>query len=366
MSGAPLRVGMFSPYSLSVPGGVQGQVLGLAAAMRSSGHQVQVLGPCDGAPPGPGVIPLGPSLPTAANGSIAPIAPGVSTQLRTIHALRDESFDVIHLHEPMVPGPTQTALLMKPVPVVATFHAAGESAAYRWLGPLVRRAAGRIDVRCVVSEDARAMAEAALGGTYEVLFNGVDVGAYDDGEAWPTGAPTVLFLGRHEPRKGLATLLEAMDRLGGSIRVWVAGDGPETDELRARWSGPRVEWLGRIDEEEKAARLRGADVFCAPSLRGESFGIVLLEAMAARTPVVASDLSGYSNVARAGRDALLVPPGDAAALATGIDQALAGGAAIDAMVESGLDRARELSLDALADRYVDLYRRAITGSRDTS
>src|SRR5690606_7729803 len=109
----------------------------------------------------------------------------------------------------------------------------------------------------------------------------------------------VLFLGRHEPRKGLATLLGALAELPDELRLWVAGDGPETEELaRRHGDDPRIEWLGRISEEEKLARLRGADVFCAPSLRGESFGIVLLEAMAACTPVVASDLPGYANVAR--------------------------------------------------------------------
>src|SRR5690606_24835168 len=127
---------------------------------------------------------------------------------------------------------------------------------------------------------------------------------------------TVFFVGRHEPRKGLSVLLETLPRMGRDIRYWIAGEGPETLELQARWAGdPRIEWLGTISEDEKIARLRAADVFCAPSLRGESFGIVLLEAMAAGTPVIASHIPGYANVARPDRDALLVPPGDAAALA---------------------------------------------------
>ena len=136
--GGAVRVGVICPYSLTLPGGVQGQVLGLARALRTLGHDVGVLGPCDGPPPEPGVIPLGVSIPTAANGSVAPVAPDISAQLRTIRAIRDEEYDVFHLHEPLAPGPTQTALFVKPGPMVGTFHAAGGSAAYAWLRPLVR------------------------------------------------------------------------------------------------------------------------------------------------------------------------------------------------------------------------------------
>src|SRR4051812_43281712 len=283
------------------------------------GHDVRVLGPCDGPPPDAGVTPLGNSVPTAANGSVAPIAPDPSAQLRTIRALRDEAFDVVHVHEPLAPGPTQTAMFFKTAPLVGTFHAAGSSAAYKWFSPGVKWLAKRLDLRVAVSDDAEAMAEAALGGRYTVLFNGVEVAMFAKATPSPTEGPTILFIGRHEPRKGLEVLLEAMTDLPPSTRLWIAGDGPDTDRLRARSAGDvRIEWLGRISDEEKASRLRAADVFCAPSLGGESFGVVLLEAMAASTPVVASDLPGYANVARAGRDAILVPPGDARALSAAL------------------------------------------------
>ncbi len=350
---------MISPYSLTLPGGVQGQVLGLARALRTLGHDVGVLGPCDGPPPEPGVIPLGASIPTAANGSVAPIAPDISAQLRTIRALRDEDYDVLHLHEPLAPGPTQTALFVKHGPMIGTFHAAGGSAAYAWLRPLVRWGADRLTLRCAVSEDARQMAHEALGGDYELVFNGVEVDRFAAAPPWPTEGPTVLFLGRHEPRKGLAVLLEALPHLPHDLQLWIAGDGPETDELRARHAGdPRISWLGRISEEEKLSRLRGADVFCAPSLRGESFGVVLLEAMAAETAVVASELPGYANVARADRDALLVPVGDAAALATAITRVLTDRSLAAQLVASGTCRAAEFSMEHLAQRYVELYERA--------
>ena len=352
-----LRIGVVCPYSLTLPGGVQMQVLALARALRRTGHRVRVLAPCDGPPPDSGVTSLGNSLPTAANGSVAPIAPDASAQLRFIRAVRDEDFDVLHLHEPLAPGATTTALFTRPAPLLGTFHAAGSSLAYDMLNPGVRWLAGRLDDRVAVSEDARRMAAEALGGHYDLTFNGVEMQRYADGPSRPTTGPTVLFLGRHEPRKGLAVLLDALPSLPENARVWVVGEGPETDALTARAAGdPRIEWLGTISETEKAARLRGADVFCAPSLRGESFGIVLLEAMAAGTPVVASAIPGYANVARDGADALLVPPGDAGALGSALRAVLTDGERAAALVASGRERAEQFSMARLADVYLARFR----------
>ncbi|HUF33568.1 MAG TPA: glycosyltransferase family 4 protein [Acidimicrobiales bacterium] len=351
-----MRLALVCPYSLSLPGGVQGQVLGLARALRGHGHEVRVLGPCDGPPPEAGVTPLGRSVPLAANGSVAPIAPDLPCALRTIRALRDEDFDVVHLHEPLVPGPCLTSAVMASAPLVGTFHAAGVSAAYRWAGPPLRWLANRLDLRCAVSDDARLLAGRYLGGEYTQVFNGIELEPFAKATPTPTVAPTILFLGRHEERKGLAVLLEALPDLPADLRVWVASDGPDTDRLKAAVAGDeRVEWLGRIDDEEKAARLCGADVFCAPSLHGESFGVVLLEAMAAGTPIVASELAGYANVARPGREGVLVPPGDASALAVALRRVLTEPDLAGALVAAGEARADELSMDHLAERYLELY-----------
>lgn len=351
-----MRIGMVSPYSLSVPGGVQGQVLGLARALRAKGHFVQVLGPCDGPPPEPGITPLGNSIPTPANGSIAPIAPDVPAQLRFIRSLRDEDFEVLHLHEPISPGPNTTAAIMKHAPLLGTFHAAGDSKAYEYLGFLARWVNRRLDVRCAVSEDARELAQRHLGGEYEILFNGIEIDRFAHAEPTPTDAPTVFFLGRHEERKGLQVLLAALRYLPAEVRVWVAGDGPLTASLREQYRGdPRIEWLGRISDAERSSRLRGADLYCAPSIRGESFGIVLLEAMAAGVPIVAANLDGYANVARADVEAVLVEPGSAEELATGITRVLGDAALADRLVRAGRVRAEEFSMDRLADRYVELY-----------
>jgi phosphatidylinositol alpha-mannosyltransferase len=223
-----------------------------------------------------------------------------------------------------------------------------------------------LTIRAAVSEEARDTAM-KLGGTYELLWNGIDVDVYRDTEAWPVDGPTVMFVGRHEPRKGLDVLLEAMKQLDDNVRLWVASEGPETERLRRMTAeDPRIEWLGMIDDAEKIRRIRGADVLCAPSLHGESFGVVLLEGMAAGTPVVASDLPGYRVVAQAGRDALLPPPGDSASLVKALETALAGGPAIDDMVEQGLERAVTFSLHRLAERYIELYEKAIGSSESLS
>jgi phosphatidylinositol alpha-mannosyltransferase len=351
-----VRVALVCPYSLTQPGGVQGQVLGLSRALRSIGVDARVLAPCDGPPPDTAVIPLGKSIPFSENGSIAPIAPDAACALRTIRALRDERFDVVHLHEPLVPGPTMTALVFTEVPTVGTFHRAGESAIYRRTRPIARWGANQLTARCAVSEEAMATAIEALGGHYELVFNGIDVARFAKAVPWPADGPTILFVGRHESRKGLEVLLDAMERLGPGIRLWVAGEGPQTAKLRERTaSDARIEWLGRVSDDELARRLRGADVFCAPSLHGESFGIVLLEAMAASTPIVASDLPGYRNVARPGQDGVLVPPGDAAALAGALNDVLDGRVDVPKLIASGECRAAHFSMEHLADRYLELY-----------
>ena len=354
-----LRIGIVSPYSLTVPGGVQQQVLGLSRSLRAKGHEVRVLGPCDGPPPDAFVTPLGNSLPTAVNGSIAPLAPDASAALRTIRALNDEAFDVVHVHEPLVPGPSLTALLVKMAPVVATFHSAGESAAYRTFSRQLKWVASRIDIRVAVSKDAVELAQRYIGGDYEVLFNGIELGDYST----PSTSPrenAIFFIGRHEERKGLSNLLEALAQLPPDVRLWIASDGPQTAELKIRFgSDSRIEWLGRISDSEKISRMSRASVFCAPSLHGESFGVVLLEAMAAGTPVVASNLDGYRNVATDDETALLVETGNVASLASALARVLDDSQLAARLTANGREHAQRFSMDTLADRYIEMYERAL-------
>ncbi len=354
-----MRIGIVSPYSLSIPGGVQAQVLGLARELRRRGHEARVLGPCDGPPPESFVTPLGDSLPLSANGSIAPIAPDPSAALRTLRALADEQFDVLHLHEPLAPGPTSTALMVHSAPTVGTFHAAGTSASYRILQPALTRLIRRLDHKVVVSKDALALVQNHLGGDYEVLFNGVEIDSIRSVDPWPRerdAPPTIFFCGRHEERKGLRVLVDAVIDSDLNVEVWIASDGPDTAALMAATAGDdRFQWLGRITDHEKFARLRSADVFCAPSLRGESFGVVLIEAMAAGTTVVASSLDGYRNVATSGVDALLVEPGDAAAFGAALVDAVSDTELARRLRAAGDLRAEEFAMTSLADRYLDIY-----------
>jgi phosphatidyl-myo-inositol alpha-mannosyltransferase len=291
--------------------------------------------------------------------------------------LAAEQPDVLHLHEPLVPGPALTALLAGNVPAVGTFHASGRVPAYVWLRPAVRAVARRIGLRTAVSPEARALAERWLGGACQVLPNGVEVERFAKADPWPTpvtpggSGRAILFVGRHEPRKGLEVLLKAFSALRTDAVLWVAGEGPETAALAASAAvggsrrhcqgdtpcppGGNVEWLGRISDQELAERMRTAAVFCAPSLHGESFGVVLLEAMAAGTPVVASDISGYRDVARDGREAVLVPGGDAPALTAALERVLDDPLLAGRLVDAGTARAAGFSMERLAARYVDLY-----------
>ena len=371
-----MRIAMLSPYALTQPGGVQGQVTGLARALRGLGHEVTVVCPADPGVPFPESLGehyvIGRPTGVHSNGSVAPVALSLAAIVRSERYVRHGGFDVLHIHEPLAPMAAYGLVLTDPLPMVATYHRAGLSSWVRSLKPVVELVGRRMDVRVAVSDAARDTGERSSGGKFEVLFNGVDVDRYESAEPVRDDGnpprPTVLFVGRHEQRKGLGVALDAFAKVERSAVLWIAGEGPETEAQRRRYpESDRVRWLGLISEEEKAARLAGADVLCAPSLHGESFGVVLLEGMAAGCSVVASDLEGYRLAA--GGHAAFVPPGDKDALARALGVALA-----DAVEGSGqsspearkaaLEHARNWSMESLAERYVDVYERAIASYRD--
>ncbi len=355
---------MTSPYSLSRPGGVQGQVLGLARELRKLGVDVRVVGPCDGPPPEPGIVSVGPSVEWSSNGSVAPISPGRATARRTLEVMRSIEPDVVHLHEPAVPGPCLSALLAFDGPMVGTFHASGELL-HMWTRPALKSSMSRLSARVVVSESALETARANwYDAEYVVLWNGIETDRVTAAVPTPTDRPAAFFIGRHEPRKGLAVLLDAWRTIDRDAVLWVGGAGLQTEELRAETAATkRIEWLGAITDAERDSRLRGATVLCAPSLHGESFGVVLLEGMAAGTPVVASAIEGYANVARADVDALLVPAGDVAALQHALRRVFDDPALRDRLVASGRARAEEFSMARLAERYLELYDHALVPAR---
>ena len=351
-------MGLVCPYSMSVPGGVQDQVVGLARSLGERGHEVVVIAPGKVADPSVRSVSTGRSFRYRVNGSVAPIAPQPTAALRAIAAIAAHRLDVLHLHEPMAPSITLPALLAHQAPVVGTFHAAGDHTPYPVFAPPLRVLAQRIDARVAVSESARELAAMHMPGRYEVLFNGIDLRPFEGPAPLRTARPTVLFLGRHDPRKGLDVLLHAARSLPRDVVLWVAGDGPDTATLHHLHHGPNVRWLGRITDADKVRRMRSAWAVCAPSLHGESFGIVLLEAMAAGTPLVASDLPGYRSLTDDGRAAELVPPGDAPALAEALRRVLSNPS--PAMVQHGRSLAAECSIDRLAACYERIYF-AVTG-----
>jgi phosphatidylinositol alpha-mannosyltransferase len=368
-----MRIAMLSPYSLTRPGGVQGQVIGLSRCLRARGHDVTVLGPADEGEPVPEAagehFVIGRPTALRSNGSVAPVALWPTASARVERFVRTGGFDVVHVHEPLAPMAAYGLVLTAPLPMVGTYHRAGVS---RWvpvLKPLAELVGRRLQIRVAVSEAARQTGMRSGGGEFEVLFNGVDMERFES--AAPVhdeeGRPAVLFLGRHEERKGLNVLLDAFATVERPAVLWVAGDGPGGEVQRRRHpESDRVRWLGLLSDGEVAARLAGADVLCAPSLRGESFGMVLLEGMAAGCAVVASDISGYRSAA--GGHAELVPPGDANALARALGAVLAdvvegsGRSAPQARKEA-TEYARAWSMETLAERYVEVYRRAIDAYR---
>jgi len=325
-----MRIGMVCPYSFDVPGGVQSHVLQLADVMHRGGHDVSVLAPASHeaqiALPDY-VVSGGKAVPIPYNGSVARLRFGPATHRKVKRWLIDGSFDVLHLHEPNAPSLSMLALNIAEGPIVATFHTSTtKSLTLSVFEPFLRPMHEKIVGRIAVSDLARRWQMEALGSDAVEIPNGVDVASFASApllDGYPRQGKSVLFLGRYdEPRKGMAVLLAALPALVkhfADIEILIVGRGDE-EELReeAGKLAGHLRFLGQVDDAQKASAMRSADVYCAPHLGGESFGIVLVEAMAAGTPVVASDLDAFRRVLEDGEAGRLVPVDDAAALATGL------------------------------------------------
>ncbi|TQM04171.1 phosphatidylinositol alpha-mannosyltransferase [Pseudonocardia kunmingensis] len=367
-SGGALRVGIVCPYSLDVPGGVQAHVVGLAGALERLGHTVSVLAPAAEGTAVPGfVTPAGRALGVPYNGSVARVSFGPLTYARARRWLAEHTFDVLHLHEPTTVSLSVLTLLAAEGPIVATFHTSTErSRALAAFGGVLQPLMEKVTARIAVSPLARRVQVEHLGGDAVEIPNGVDVEEFAAGAPLP-GYPrpeTVGFLGRFdEPRKGMPVLLDAVRRLAPDrprLRVLVVGRGDAAGLRRA--AGPvadRLDVLGPVDDATKAAALRSMDVFCAPNTGGESFGIVLAEALAAGAPVLASDLDAFRDVLGEPAAGVLFPTGDGAALAERLAALLDDPAHRTALAAAGRVRAQDFGWPAVAAAVVRVYRAAV-------
>ncbi len=364
-----MNIGMVSPYDWDVPGGVNRHVEQLSSYLRRRGHTVTVVAP--GGRDEEGFRSAGRSFAVSANRSRANISFGPRVAARVRRILEEGRFDLLHLHEPLIPSVSMLALLFSRCAVLATFHAAREegSVGYRLASPLLARIAERIDVRAVVSQAALELVGRYFPGQYRVLPNGIDTEAFvPEGARLRNLDPEafyVVFVGRDEPRKGLRVLLEALVEVRKrrpEVKLLVVGCDDPGDEREG------VVWLGRLTDDAVPAAYRSARVMVAPSLGMESFGMVLVEAMACGTPVVASDIPGYRALLGEGRYGVLVPPGDAAALAAGVLELVEDEARRESMAKEALERAREFSWDKLVIQVEEAYREAMErtwkGKRD--
>jgi phosphatidylinositol alpha-mannosyltransferase len=360
-----MRIGMVCPYSFDVNGGVQSQVLQLAEVMRERGHYVSVLAPSSPHVKLPDyVVSGGKAVPIPYNGSVARLRFGPATHRMVKRWLAAGDFDVLHLHEPNAPSLSLLALMIAEGPIVATFHTSttkslGLSMFQGILRPWNEKIMGRI----AVSDLARRWQIEALGSDAVQIPNGVDIASFASAPllpGYPRPGKTVLFLGRFdEPRKGMAVLLAALPALVerfADIEILVVGRGDE-DELREEAAdlAGHLKFLGQVDDAEKASALRSADVYCAPHTGGESFGIVLVEAMAAGTPVVASNLDAFRRVLEDGAAGRLVPVEDPAALAEALIDVLSDGALRAGYVDAASDAARQYDWDVVADDILLVY-----------
>ena len=362
-----MRIGMVCPYSFDVPGGVQSHVLQLAEVMHARGHVVSVLAPTSSESHGSlpdYVVSGGKAVPIPYNGSVARLRFGPATHRMVKKWLAQGQFDVLHLHEPNAPSLSMLALNIAEGPIVATFHTSTtKSLTLSVFEPILRPMHEKIVGRIAVSDLARRWQMESLGSDAVEIPNGVDVAAFESAPAmdgYPRAGKSVLFLGRYdESRKGMAVLLRALPRLVerfDDIEVLIVGRGDE-DELRksAGKCAKHLRFLGQVDDAAKASALRSADVYCAPNTGGESFGIVLVEAMAARTAVVASDLDAFRRVLMDGTAGRLVPIDDPEALAAGLIEVMESDAVRARYIETAATAVRRYDWSVVAGQILRVY-----------
>ena len=367
-----MRIGMVCPYSFDVPGGVQAHVVELAHVFIERGHEVSVLAPAAGETDLPDyVVRAGPALAIPYNGSVSRVNFSPKGYLTLRRWIAENGFDVLHVHEPNAPSISMLSLMVASGPIVTTFHTATSRSL--WLStfqgilrPYHERIAGKI----AVSELARRWQMESLGSDAVEIPNGINVAGFADaqpldGYPWPGGS--VLFLGRFaEPRKGIDILMRALPAVVEQfpdVRVLVVGGGNQRAlRRRAGDLADHLVFLGQVDDATKARALRSVDVYCAPNLGGESFGIVLVEAMAAGAAVIASSLNAFRRVLDDGRAGRLVATGSPEELAAGIVGLLGDPGARAELVAAGRVRADRYDWSRVADQILRVYDTVTVGA----
>jgi len=361
------RIAIFAPYDLARDGGVTNQIRAQARALRKLGHQVLLYGPAS-APLPEGEIALGRSLSLTLSGTESGMALDPASAWRAARLLKTERFDLLHVHEPLTPLVPWVVLRFASVPVVGTFHVYREHRhrLYRIGQPMLRPLIERLAYRIAVSDAARRTVSDVFPGEYHIVPNGIDIDTFTTPRPPPqTLSPDrrhVLYVGRLEPRKGVEHLVRAMGRVQRVIpdaRLIVAGDGPERHRLTtlARECGADVTFLGRVANPDLPAYIQASDIVCSPALGGESFGIVLLEAMACSRPIVASRIDGYVGLVGDVECGTLVPPGNAEALDRALQPLLQDADLRRTLGARGAAAARAYDWSAIAERLDAIYRR---------
>jgi len=367
-----MRVLLACPYDWHAPGGVQVHIRQLGSVLRDRGHEVLVLAPGDAPATEAWVRIVGRPVRVAYRGTVAPISFSPSAWAKVRGRVRAFAPDVVHVHEPLTPSVSMLTTLAADAPVVATFHAyLDRSRLMEFAGPLLRRIHRRISISVAVSDAAAAFLRRVVRGPIEVVPNGVDVERFSHPGPCPEGLPAgrvILWVSRLDPQKGFPVMVRAFHRVALDTEdVWlvVVGEGRDRGaiDLLPESLRTRVLMRGVIPNEELHPYHGAADVFAAAATGQESFGYILVEALAAGVPVVATDIPGYREVVRDGVEGLLVPPDDPAALAGALGRVLDEPDLARALATAGRERARAFSWDEVAPRLEAVYRRAVSAAR---
>ncbi len=365
-----MKIGIVSPYAYPRPGGANAHIRETYERLRELGHEVRIVtAPWGDDPPAQDVIQVGQAIAVPFNGSIGRVTLSLRLDWLVKRMLDRERFDIIHHHEPLVPFLSLQILDSSRCPQVATFHAFGGFSFSYWLGrPLADRYMGKLDARVAVSSAARHFIARYYPGEYRIIPNGVDVDFYANAKPFPEfrdGKINILFVGRLEPRKGATYLVRAYAALKErhpDTRLILCSVGPQLGEIRRFVRRHHVEdvlFAGRVSDADKARFYKTADIFCAPSTGQESFGIVLLEAMAAGLPVVASDIHGYKRVVQRNATGLLVEPRDPHAIADALERLIREPALRARLGEAGARVAPDYDWSHVTRQLVDLYTEVI-------